>query len=851
MKTSYKSQKGKIRSPLRFSGSIVNCQLFRANGWVFGIVIFAALLVGAPFVSEAATVTAIDPASGTNNGTTSITSVTGTNFKSGWDKENGLVGNWRLDETNGSTTADVSGNNYTGTLTNFTSGTPWTTGKVGNALNFDGVNDYVDIVDADDTKYTGALTICEWAYIRTGGGSRHFAGKHLSNGGSNNPFDFRTDAGATPTMVFVRANAGGYRLWTGPSVTLGTWKYYCVTASDGTLTTAPNFYVDGAKTIGTNTSGSGAGAVTGVGTNIRIGNRADGVVKMDGFIDEVRVYSRALTGTEITDLYNATSGPGYVKLEHVGLPDITCTGFTLTSSTTLSSGGCPLDGVATGVRNVQVTNPDNTVGTLTDGFTVNSASAPPDATSVTYTVGGDGAISGDSVTITGTNFGTPTGVGDKANCSGGANTGCIRFVVGGNATVVDGNVTAWTATSISFTVSSTLTSNGGAASLQVTASSTNDATPLTFYIYPNITAVASVGANAGREYNAADTDGLIMLSGDHFGGAGTATILGSAATENAGTGGSCTLGGYSSTTICYRVPTAISDSTYTGNIVLTRTADSKTSTWAGFRVLPRIASNSPATGTVATVIQITGDHLCQTGTCPVTPNRSSASDNVKFGSTQAADGDFITPTNGATTVTSASLTTSGSNRLLLAVVSIRNTSSQTVSSVSDSSGLGLTWVRVTSSTNSTNVRTEVWRTLAASAFTGTVTATLSASAKATIVASAYSGVNTTGTWGSGAIGVIGSATGNSTAPSVAITTGADNSLVVSGLSAQGTPTVTAGASQTVISTQNTTGGADSTRVTGSGGRQNALTTPAGSVTSNYTLGSSQQWAIMAVEIKKP
>src|SRR3989344_5601144 len=188
MKTSYKSQKGKIRSPLRFSGSIVNCQLFRANGWVFGIVIFAALLVGAPFVSEAATVTAIDPASGTNNGTTSITSVTGTNFKSGWDKENGLVGNWRLDETNGSTTADVSGNNYTGTLTNFTSGTPWTTGKVGNALNFDGVNDYVDIVDADDTKYTGALTICEWAYIRTGGGSRHFAGKHLSNGGSNNPF---------------------------------------------------------------------------------------------------------------------------------------------------------------------------------------------------------------------------------------------------------------------------------------------------------------------------------------------------------------------------------------------------------------------------------------------------------------------------------------------------------------------------------------------------------------------------------------------------------------------------------------------------------------------------------------
>src|SRR3989338_5343069 len=54
----------------------------------------------------------------------------------------GLVGYWTFDEGAGTTANDSSGNNNTGTLTN---GPTWTTGKIGQALNFDGVNDYVDL----------------------------------------------------------------------------------------------------------------------------------------------------------------------------------------------------------------------------------------------------------------------------------------------------------------------------------------------------------------------------------------------------------------------------------------------------------------------------------------------------------------------------------------------------------------------------------------------------------------------------------------------------------------------------------------------------------------------------------
>ncbi len=481
----------------------------------------------------------------------------------------------------------------------------------------------------------------------------------------------------------------------------------------------------------------------------------------------------------------------------------------------------------------------------------------PNATSFTNDTDGtltDGGRSGHQITISGTNFGTASD-GNQANCSGGAGTGCVRFRgIGGNATatVVDASVSTWTSTSIVFTVSSTLATNGAASVLEVIAASEADATPLTFYIYPNITSVDTLGSNAGREYSASDTDGLVMIRGDHFGSAGTSTILSQAATEHATTVSRCDPGGYATSTACYEIPASISDSSYSGSIILTRTSDAKSSqSWTSFRVLPRITLNTPTSSATGTTVSVTGDHFCETGTCPTSGARSTATTSVKFGSTQAAEGDFVTPTSGSSTVTSASITTGGANRLLLAFVAIRNDAGQTVSSISNS-GTAYTWAQVISIINGSNVRVEIWRTLATSTFSGTVTANLSASARATIIVSAYSNVNTTGSSGSGAVGTSGNtATGSSASPSVNITTEADGSLVVSALAAQGSPTVTAGSNQTIIQTSEASGGTASGHVTGSGAKRNSITSPTGNVTSSYTLGSSQNWAIIGIEIKKP
>lgn len=272
------------------------------------------------------------------------------------------------------------------------------------------------------------------------------------------------------------------------------------------------------------------------------------------------------------------------------------------------------------------TDSGNITVTRNDGKTSAAAAATfyiyPQITSFAA-ANADGDIQTGSTTISGNHFGT--------------NGTTTNITFNGAAPSTTGT---WSATSVaSVDIPNAGTDSG---TITVTNPQTSKASNAsgTFYIYPSVTSLTVPFAftDAAREYDGGDTDGVITLNGSHFGAAGTMTVLGS----NAGTSttGTCNPA-YQATCAGIQIPAAISDSTYTGNIVLTRTADSKTSTYAGFRVLPRILTNNPTSGLLGDRIQITGNHFCETGTCLVSPNRSGSNDNVKFGSTQAADSDFV------------------------------------------------------------------------------------------------------------------------------------------------------------------------------------------------------------------
>ena len=216
------------------------------------------------------------------------------------------------------------------------------------------------------------------------------------------------------------------------------------------------------------------------------GNYSNGVTGQYGatvasFTSEAATVSGSLALTAATNYYF------YVR-------------FNASSTTTYPKGGQTV--------NFQIAaNADVTLssGTATNsGAPVSMAGTTtflPNVISTTYGSGlSDGARSSESITISGYGFGVAPN-GSQANCAGAVDTGCVRFIVGGNDTVADVDISTWSNTSIALIASSTLASYGGVSALQVVAGSQSDATSLTFYIYSRVSSltVSTAVADAARE----------------------------------------------------------------------------------------------------------------------------------------------------------------------------------------------------------------------------------------------------------------------------------------------------------------------------------------------------------------
>jgi len=217
-----------------------------------------------------------------------------------------VVGGWSLDEGSGATTADNSGNNNAGTI----SGAAWTTsGMFGNALNFDGTGDNVNVGNAASLFVKAPLSVEAW--IKFAGGdiptSRRMtiASKYSTTANTGWLLDLADDSGTE-----------GYRFWV-----LGTTnKWNATPSTDWThiVGTYDNsniiLYVnaDNKKTTAKSSNITDNG-------NVLIGSRnpVSGQVQENfkGIIDEVRIYSKALDNATISDLYN---NYGYVTPNYPG-----------------------------------------------------------------------------------------------------------------------------------------------------------------------------------------------------------------------------------------------------------------------------------------------------------------------------------------------------------------------------------------------------------------------------------------------------------------------------------------------------------------------------------------------------
>lgn len=194
----------------------------------------------------------------------------------------GLVAAYAFAEGSGTMTADRSGNNNSGTLSN----TVWTTqGKFGSALIFNGTNAKVTIPDAAWLHLTKGMTLEAWVYPATMATS--WADVIMKQG------DDYYLAGSSQSTGGVPATGGTYTtpLYAASSLPPNAWSHLAATY-DGTMM---RLYVNGIQAgsrANTNTMSNSNGPLS-------IGGDALFGQYFNGRIDEVRVYNRALSASEI------------------------------------------------------------------------------------------------------------------------------------------------------------------------------------------------------------------------------------------------------------------------------------------------------------------------------------------------------------------------------------------------------------------------------------------------------------------------------------------------------------------------------------------------------------------------
>ena len=199
----------------------------------------------------------------------------------------GLVGWWPMSESSGTTTADASGNGYTGTLAG---GTAFAAGMIGNGTSYNGSNAYINLGNpAAFPSGTAARSMCTWAKANTtSSGYRWVVAYGTANIGKAM---FIGMSGSTLVGGSYGDDIQSTNFWAG-----GVWKHVCL-AYDGSTA---RLYGNGTLL----TSASKSWNLTK--SQAYIGQQVGGGEFWNGFIDEVRIYNRALSAAEVTDIYNDT-----------------------------------------------------------------------------------------------------------------------------------------------------------------------------------------------------------------------------------------------------------------------------------------------------------------------------------------------------------------------------------------------------------------------------------------------------------------------------------------------------------------------------------------------------------------
>lgn len=212
----------------------------------------------------------------------------------------GFVAYYKMNEGSGTSTLNSCTNTsgIDGTLTN---GPLWAASPIqfsGNALSFDGTNDYVSIADDNTLDLTTNLTIEAWVYATKNTGVQNVVNK--SSNSINNGYIFpRTDDGWSHVRFYL--NIGGWKTLSAVYPSLNTWHHLAATYDGATM----KLYIDGTLSASSSQTGS-------IATNsnpLTLGNQTGYSEYFGGTADEVRIWNVARTQAQIQNNMNNELDP--------------------------------------------------------------------------------------------------------------------------------------------------------------------------------------------------------------------------------------------------------------------------------------------------------------------------------------------------------------------------------------------------------------------------------------------------------------------------------------------------------------------------------------------------------------